>query len=657
MAFFPTPYEDEDFKSLIYRYHIRSCNVNIKYTLGELFNVKTHRVPHFPRNLNYLIERLTDNHSLTSDYLIQKHTLLALFLPFLSADVIVKLLSDVRHSNDGTKISTRMLPSIISKLIGYCPICLAEDYQRLGECYIHRVHQYDFVNVCPEHGAILITHCPICGIPLSDDYASFILSTPVCPNGHSLNGNREVTPTHIQLFDERIARDVKFIIDNVSNLNVDLLRQKMFERCTDKHYFKPSGAFDNNKLYNELQVESDQQLLRSVGLSLEYLSNRTAQKLLNITGRPKNPLLYILGMQYLGKSAKNFVFSKKRELDCSYGPWQCKNPYCPDFNKPGIAESKRKYRKERQKVILECSCPSCGYSYTISENVNEISGHDIDSVLSIGWRAALIILDYYLKNEKLDRVFASLRIKQKQQIIVEKKACYVIETAKQSSFNLSRLLSSSNELQFLNRVLSSKDIPYFIKDYITNPFGWKYGPKVEFNLEKDKLDLLESIRSYPDRESIVRNVGKCTYNKLMQKESAWMKEVLPSRNFNFKSLDWEQIDGELETVLEQVITKTYSFPPKNRIQKYTLIKQMTSRDKARIERFPYRLPRTIDRLNQSVESIESYQIRRIPDIIDRIRKSTWALTLENVLKYPVLLGCSQEVKELVLKELNLHILS
>lgn len=301
LAFFPTPYEDEDFKSLIYRYHIRSCNVNIGYSIEELFNVKTHRLPHFPRNLDYLVKKLPDNHLVTSDYFIEKHTLLALYLPFLSVGEIDKALGDVRCAKVRAEIGARFLSPIISTFVRYCPLCLADDFKRLGECYIHRAHQYVFVSVCHEHRAKLITHCEQCGIQLSDRYARFILRTPTCSNGHYLGEDitAEKTSINVQLFNENLARDVKFIIDNVSILNVDLFKQRMLKWCTHKQYFLPSGAFNNKLFIQNFLVKFDYQLLNSVGLSSKYISHRTALKTLNFNGGVRSPLLHILGMEYL----------------------------------------------------------------------------------------------------------------------------------------------------------------------------------------------------------------------------------------------------------------------------------------------------------------------------------------------------------------------
>lgn len=335
------------------------------------------------------------------------------------------------------------------------------------------------------------------------------------------------------------------------------------------------------------------------------------------------------------------------------GPWNCSNPICRDFQKPVIHECKRKYSKVKQDIIGEFACPSCGYRYILTSDV-ETTVQELKKVLSIGWFAAAILLKCYLKNEDPGLIFQSLRVKPRQRMILEKKALKVIENAKQCSLDLRAILAKCIQAESFENVLDSLDINCFFIDYLTNPFGWKYGSKVISDLENDKLLFLECLKSCSDRESIKRKIGEITYNRLLKREALWMKAVLPPRDHHFKSFDWEQIDMEIETTLTKVVSTIYSSPPRNRIQKYTILKRLTSRDKARIERFPERLPRTINLLENSIESMQSYQFRRIPNIIDQVRNSIWALTLDNILKHKVLQGCSKRVKEEASRQLDLY---
>lgn len=653
LTFFPTPYEDEDFKSLVYRYHIRSVNNNIILTIKELFNIKTHRVAHFPRNLDYLVERIPGDHFLTSDYLIENHTLLALFLPFLTQDERNKILKKFKSVKDNSEIGAQLLSPIIATSVRYCPMCLVEDFERYREIYIHRVHQYNFIAVCSAHHLKLITHCPKCYAALSDNYGRFILRQPKCPRGHFLGGNIiDEQPTKIQLFNYQLARDTKFIIDNVNKLNVEIFKERMLSLCSHKEYLESQGMFLNKKFSNDFSNIFDEELLKTIGCNSNYLSNRAALKLLKFDGRLKNPLLYILGMQYLGESVERFVSFDTTKSPFGRGPWPCKNSYCPDYSKLVIYQYKRRSIKATQSIIGEFTCPSCGMIYSHTTTKFKGIEQEQTTIVSIGWRVAAVILDSYLNNIKPDEIFEELKIKPRQCKMIEQKANYTIESVKKSI--LYKVLDISIHEKSIEDVINLPDIPHLYLDYLLNPIGWMYGDRVKSRLEKEKTLLMECIQISSDRDSVRRSVGESTYNWLMKKDPIWMNTVLPSRDYHFKSLDWDEIDEELEIILTRIVSETYAFPPKTRILKYTLIKRFTVRDKARIERFPEKLPRTVNLLEKSIESTESYQIRRIPGLIDQVKKSTWALTLDNLLKIPVLKGCSNNVTEKVSIEFMKH---
>ncbi|MDR3540472.1 MAG: TnsD family Tn7-like transposition protein [Desulfosporosinus sp.] len=649
LAFFPTPYEDEDFKSLVYRYHIRSTNINILETIEELLNIKTHRVAHFPRSLNYLVARLPGNLCLTSDYFIANHTLLALFLPFLSVDENEKILGQFRSASERSEIGTRLLSPIVSTFVRYCPICLIQDFERLGECYIHRVHQYNFVAVCPDHRFKLVTHCLECSAPLSDSYGRFILMEPVCPNGHRLGDVTSVEPSaRIQLFHEQLARDTKFIIDNVGKLNVELFKERMLRLCSHKGYLTSKGMYLNRNISKDFLGLFDTEMLKTVGISSIYLSSRTALKLLNFNGCLKNPLLHILGMEYMAQSVEGFV-TNDTISPFGKGPWLCKNTYCPDYNTMIINQYKRKTCRTTQQFIGEFTCPSCGMIYSQTGAEFEDHKQEQKRVVFIGWRAAVIILVGYLNNVTPDYIFEELKVKPRQRKMIEHKVNYILESAKKSV--LLDFLYKCRQAKSIEDVINWPEIHNIFVDYLSNPFGWMYGDKAKSRLEQDKAKLSECIKNLNDRDSIRRKVGESTYNWLMKRDPQWMNSVLPPREFNFKSLDWKQTDEEIVETLSRVVSETYFIPPKTRVQKYTILNKLTVRDKARIERFPEKLPRTVNFLEKSIESIESYQTRRIPDMIEQVRKSTWALTIDNVLKTPVLRGCSENVAEKVYHEL------
>ncbi len=54
------------------------------------------------------------------------------------------------------------LRNILPNLARICPVCLAQDFAKYGEPYLHRAHHLPFVRICHMHRTELISKCPKC---------------------------------------------------------------------------------------------------------------------------------------------------------------------------------------------------------------------------------------------------------------------------------------------------------------------------------------------------------------------------------------------------------------------------------------------------------------------------------------------------------------
>lgn len=61
-----------------------------------------------------------------------------------------------------TQKSPPRLRTLLPHHARVCPQCLAEDFEKYGEPYLHRAHHLPFVNVCHLHRCVLISRCPTC---------------------------------------------------------------------------------------------------------------------------------------------------------------------------------------------------------------------------------------------------------------------------------------------------------------------------------------------------------------------------------------------------------------------------------------------------------------------------------------------------------------
>ncbi|MDR3579211.1 MAG: TnsD family Tn7-like transposition protein [Oryzomonas sp.] len=161
LPFFPSPYPDELFSGICSRYHQRSGHTSIGETLRDLFDNRLATVTtDFPMNIRLVSEKLSPASKNTLPHLINAHTLLPLYLPFLPESRAAKIIDLMtRKTTVGNfHMTIGATASAIRSIafLRYCPACLRDDRMSRGEPYWHRSHQVPGVDVCHLHQGRLV---------------------------------------------------------------------------------------------------------------------------------------------------------------------------------------------------------------------------------------------------------------------------------------------------------------------------------------------------------------------------------------------------------------------------------------------------------------------------------------------------------------------
>ncbi|HML31962.1 TnsD family Tn7-like transposition protein [Sporomusa sphaeroides] len=157
ISFFPTPYPDETFYSLLARYRSWSRISNLQAKI-DLFGKRKRKLGLvLPGDLENLYSRLPADSTLSPQILIDNHTILPIFYPFIASSDRTKL-QDVMVHKDSTCVSQHFagMSNYISDYQRVCPICLEKDEECYGEPYLHRIHQLRGVVYCPDHKVSLL---------------------------------------------------------------------------------------------------------------------------------------------------------------------------------------------------------------------------------------------------------------------------------------------------------------------------------------------------------------------------------------------------------------------------------------------------------------------------------------------------------------------
>jgi hypothetical protein len=157
IGFFPDPYPDELLYSACARFGDRSGYANVATAARELFGNQIANIS-FPNRLAHLISILPTGHQYTVDKLIDDHTLLRFYSPFISAQrarvIRQEMAGDQEnriHSRLGINAGRLRVPSKLR----FCPDCVMADRNTYGEAYWHRVHQLPGIEICPDHAVYL----------------------------------------------------------------------------------------------------------------------------------------------------------------------------------------------------------------------------------------------------------------------------------------------------------------------------------------------------------------------------------------------------------------------------------------------------------------------------------------------------------------------
>ena len=152
IQFFPTPYPDELWYSILCRYHIRSGNTSSAITMRELFNGGKNAIGClFPNHTILKIAEQFPGESFPLNEIVYNHTLFNYFTRIISHEAKEKMFQYLIEGHSlmpqyaGT-VSKRLVPGL-----RFCPICIKEDKSKYGEAYWHLEHQIPLMSICRKH--------------------------------------------------------------------------------------------------------------------------------------------------------------------------------------------------------------------------------------------------------------------------------------------------------------------------------------------------------------------------------------------------------------------------------------------------------------------------------------------------------------------------
>jgi len=591
LSSFTDPYDDEILYSAIARYHYRWSCQNNKELLKCLFGFDT-IIPTigFPCHLDYFSKQFTDERYTDNNYFLFKNTLLPIYVPFLTEAKRNKVIDDMKYS-DGKGIYTilGLTAGGICKKDGlfYCPLCVSTDLKTYGEAYFHRVHQVQGVEVCPEHGCLLKKY------PTDRRFVSRLQFIRLDYRDANLNATFE---SNQKLSDQllKVANSVKYILNsNLLNFNISNVFNNYIILLKQRQLLSVKGRVNQKSLYEEFKSYYSDNLLDR--LQSNFWESNESSWLKSITRKQRktiHPIRHILFIQFLCNSVEDFLNGSFNSNPFEKGPWLCLNPAAEHYMERVINECNVTADYDTRKPVATFIC-SCGFVYSRKgpDNAKE-------DELKIG------------------------RVKNYGEIWI-KKLKLLIEEQKYSLRGLAKLMQCDPKtivkyakINGVLHLLNTSMKPYTCNNN-TNICG---GNDLHKIYAEDFMNLMKTHLEYTKTQ--LRNMLKKQYAWFYRNDKQWLDNNLPknmsrrSINSSKSKIDWENRDLLMKQNVEEVcnLLKTYEKPV--RITKSILGKMLGQ--SALLENYSAKLPKTEEYINQIVETVEDFQIRRVNLICERL---------------------------------------
>lgn len=589
LTFFTDPYEDELLYGTISRYHYYIGNIDLKDTLREVFG-KDSIIPSLllSSNLEYLSKQLGERYN--SEYFIKKHTIFPFYAPFLPTKRRNELIEEMKFGT-GKSLYTKLgiIAGGLCKKDGiyYCPLCSKKEIQDYGEPYIHREHQLQGVLVCPHHGVILKRYA------IDRTNSSRIEFIRFDEKLLDLNiAFKKRNHINDSLF--KISKAAYFLLKNdLSKFDKDMVAEKYKDLLCDKGFLTTNKRIRQKELHKAFVDFHGKEILEILESTIDVDNEYNWLKVISRNSkRVVHPIRHILFIQFLVKDINEFFnLSEDSYEPFGKGPWPCLNPTSAHYKKETITDLKitPDYKTRLPVGTFKCHC---GFIYS-----RKGPDKNLEDRYKIG------------------------RIKEFGHVWEDKLRMYLQER-KYGLREVARLMKCDPKT--IKKYDEKLGINYFnnTRNILNN--SEKSSNRSEgIDIKAYKERIVELIKVNPElSRTEIRNLCQKEFIYLYRHDKDWLYKNLPkkkAKHYNKKKnryrVNWELRDLEILDKIKEQYNNLISSEDPVRITKSILGK--TVGVLPILEMKIDKLPKTKAFLNEHLESVQDFQLRRCKKIIDQ----------------------------------------
>lgn len=618
IGFFPEPYPDELFFSACSRYAEATGYETQKAAAMDLFDFDRIRLSvDFPANLGTFVESLPPGHYFTAGRLIDQHTLLPFFAPFMSADRLACIRRNMEQSGAARIHGATGINTFKSKLkfFRYCPGCVVADRDQYGETYWHRVHHIPCINLCAIHRSYLKET----EIPLRSMHRSWaqVFATAEASLANSDLDREEECDERLRNLQTELADNARWLLQNAIFAGYrENYRDHYVHLLYERGFCTYGGVLDRQKLANELTAYYSHDLLIQLKCAVrtdgaeDWLNRFVHRK-----NRAIHPFHHLLLLQFLGQSVEGFLSPSDRKLPSpkedsipeeiiskvtippfaqppfGLAPWPCLNRTAEHFQQDVVTICEIKTAQNhprRPRGIFRCDC---GFAYSrLGPDTSESDRQKLDRYVSFGEQWDKTVCELVDQGQSYDVIKKRLRMGSKTL------ARQIIRLGRNnvSGRNLSWALKCGSTTTGDDRRKMSAD---------------------DLNARRaiKREQFRKVLRANPKlRRTQLRILFAGHYSWLYQHDRDWLEKHLPVRGTTRKptKTHWAKKDAKLATAVRVEAERMRSLPGRPVMISRTAITRNLGM--AYLSKNPAaKLPLTNTALSEAADTREQFAVRRV----------------------------------------------
>ncbi|MEK3740393.1 TnsD family Tn7-like transposition protein [Paenibacillus odorifer] len=606
-------HSDELFYSACARYHIWSRNTSQQQTFKDLFGGERGAASiDFPNGLNFFCKQLPGD-AYTPEQIIEKHTLYPFFRPFLPKTRADKVIQMMINGSEGKKGVIHYVLGVVAstvknpEFLRFCPRCINEDHERVGEAYWHRHHQVPGIFACIFHKCRLVDSA----VRFSSDRSiqAFEDITRVLQKSEYSHENHDISNLEWEM-----TKSIYWILENgMLNFSEEELKKKYYSELAQKGFLTAGGNVKKH-IVNHLHTHYGSELLERIGCSVIQTDHNWLSKMLR--GSPAHPLRHVLLMNCLNVTPEKFFYNEDLYHPFGKGPWACLNPAANHYKEKVIVDCEITACFKTRKPVGTFKC-SCGFIFArLGPDQDEADVYRIGRIKEFG------------------SVWLEKLTKMKKEKTSNAKIATILNVDRRTVKKQFDKLNAISEDPFHDEIAS------------------------ESILKKYRAQWLSTMRANPSKsKNEIRKIASREFIWLYRNDRQWLDQNSPKLLRRDKyggdnRVDWIKRDKDLAEEISCAAKKLLmSIQKPIRVTQYTLGKLIGKT--GLVQNNLEKLPRTKYTISLYTETVEDFQIRRVKYVAEQLRLNGEKMNRSSIIRIAGLgVSFSEEVNNEVINQLN-----